>query len=93
MPPLRSPTMWDFEIPNRFLLTLVQDLPALRKSRGPNQQAKAKATGQGVEGGGDRQDCPTCANSPAHSTSCGVAQGQEKGQIWVGVTHASSFLP
>lgn len=49
--------------------------------------------GQGVEGRGDRQDHPACANSPAHGTSCGVAQGQEKGQVWMGVAHASSFLP
>lgn len=73
----------------------MQDPPALRESGntdGPRLKPVSNGVaGRGMGGGGDRQDCPAYANSPALGTSCGVAQSQKKGQVWVRVAHASLF--
>lgn len=89
---------WNFMIPDQFLLRSGAGRAlALRKPRSPDRPrlrpVSTVVTGQGVDSGRDRQDCPTCANRPAHGTSHAAAQGREKGQVRVGVAHASPFLP
>lgn len=69
-----------------FSLDLMQDTPGAKEGKRPDRQANIEATlqcGHGAGAGG--QHCPTCANSPAHGISCGVAQGGKKGQqVWRG---------